>query len=469
MESGLGEQFGDVRIHTDARASQLVGGVSARAFTVGTDIAFGSGEYRPGTIVGDAMLAHELAHTVQQRGGEQTAAASGSLEGHADAAAESALRGERPPVLGRGGLRLQRCNGDKDKTAAPTGSTAPATSTTLGTAAVPPRPAAQSPSGVAAVKSLAIEGRKGDPGLKDAIRGDWSEVKRKFAQREKTLAQASGLVKGGSPEEQQVTRMRARLGALGTAVADAGYVPETSATSWAASTTSDLAADATDAASLRARFKFLPAVISELSGAVTDYLRDRRILGEETTEFARFDPQYGTADARTLISAIRPAVIEATDVKALMAQESGDFTIVDIKGLEGKSKGIVTNRKNRPFVGAAQVGSDALPNAIGWSGSKGVTIASSPDPREDVPKSILLAAAYLGWLLDRLTARLPSPQPTGNELKKMAFAAYNGGLERVVDAAAAMGGKPYTWDTLKSHPRITDQMRTYVSSILQRL
>jgi hypothetical protein len=125
MESGLGEQFGEVRIHTDARAAQLVGGMSARAVTVGMDVAFGSGQYRPGTIVGDAILAHELAHTVQQRGGSRSPVVADSLEGQADAAAESALRGERPPALDRGGLRLQRCDGEKDKSTAPAASATP--------------------------------------------------------------------------------------------------------------------------------------------------------------------------------------------------------------------------------------------------------------------------------------------------------------------------------------------------------
>src|SRR5215213_2646802 len=63
MEKAFGVGFGGVRVHTGAQAESLSEGMNARAFTVGNDIAFGAGEYSPGTLVGDALIAHELAHT----------------------------------------------------------------------------------------------------------------------------------------------------------------------------------------------------------------------------------------------------------------------------------------------------------------------------------------------------------------------------------------------------------------------
>jgi hypothetical protein len=63
----LGGPVDDVRIHTDATANALARAVSARAFAVGRDVYFAQGEYRPGTSSGDQLLAHELAHTEQQR------------------------------------------------------------------------------------------------------------------------------------------------------------------------------------------------------------------------------------------------------------------------------------------------------------------------------------------------------------------------------------------------------------------
>ncbi len=65
-EPRFGADFGDVRIHTDARAGHLAGAIQAKAFTVGRDIFFGAGQYSPGTIRGKRLMAHELTHTIQQ-------------------------------------------------------------------------------------------------------------------------------------------------------------------------------------------------------------------------------------------------------------------------------------------------------------------------------------------------------------------------------------------------------------------
>src|SRR5436305_946644 len=55
---------------TTRRPARLNRALGARAFTIGHDIAFGTGEYRPGTAAGDVLIAHELAHTIQQEGRE---------------------------------------------------------------------------------------------------------------------------------------------------------------------------------------------------------------------------------------------------------------------------------------------------------------------------------------------------------------------------------------------------------------
>ena len=68
MESRVGFDFGAVRVHTDGNAGQLARAVNARAFTVGSDIVFGGGEYRPESKEGQRLLAHELTHVVQQTG-----------------------------------------------------------------------------------------------------------------------------------------------------------------------------------------------------------------------------------------------------------------------------------------------------------------------------------------------------------------------------------------------------------------
>ena len=69
MESGLGADFSDVRVHTDGAAASSAAAVQAHAYTVGNDVVFQAGRYEPETSVGQRMLAHELTHVVQQRSG----------------------------------------------------------------------------------------------------------------------------------------------------------------------------------------------------------------------------------------------------------------------------------------------------------------------------------------------------------------------------------------------------------------
>jgi uncharacterized protein DUF4157 len=66
FEESFRRPFGDVRIHDDARADDAVRGIQAVAFTVGSDIYFRSGAYDPDSEDGKRLLAHELAHVVQQ-------------------------------------------------------------------------------------------------------------------------------------------------------------------------------------------------------------------------------------------------------------------------------------------------------------------------------------------------------------------------------------------------------------------
>jgi hypothetical protein len=129
MESAFGEDFSAVHVHTDTGAAHAAAAMNARAFTVGKEIAFGSGEYQPGTLIGDALIAHELAHVVQQSGAgasptmmPKADGQSDALEGDADLSAVRAVTniwgGARDglksisdsamPSL-RSGLRLQRC------------------------------------------------------------------------------------------------------------------------------------------------------------------------------------------------------------------------------------------------------------------------------------------------------------------------------------------------------------------------
>jgi hypothetical protein len=132
MASVYGQDFSHVRIHTDSRATELSNRFNARAFTVGEHVAFGTGEYKPGTLIGDALIAHEMAHVMQQKDSNATGSLKqkedtgySQLEEDADLSAISAiisLWNDSKNILTntsknaiprlKSGLKLQRCNGN---------------------------------------------------------------------------------------------------------------------------------------------------------------------------------------------------------------------------------------------------------------------------------------------------------------------------------------------------------------------
>ena len=69
METGLGTDLGDVRVHTDSKADESAKAVNAHAYTSGSDVVFQQGKYDPGSTEGKKTLAHELTHVVQQSQG----------------------------------------------------------------------------------------------------------------------------------------------------------------------------------------------------------------------------------------------------------------------------------------------------------------------------------------------------------------------------------------------------------------
>lgn len=116
MENRFGHDFSQVRVHADAEAAESARSVGALAYTVGSHVAFDQGRYAPGSGEGKELLAHELAHVVQQ-GASAAAPASGglpispagdALEAQADSAAAAALQGQSPGHGSTSRLSLQR-------------------------------------------------------------------------------------------------------------------------------------------------------------------------------------------------------------------------------------------------------------------------------------------------------------------------------------------------------------------------
>lgn len=68
MEQRLGHDFGAVRIHSDAEAGASAATIQASAYTYGSHVVMGAGQYQPHTRSGQALLTHELTHVIQQSG-----------------------------------------------------------------------------------------------------------------------------------------------------------------------------------------------------------------------------------------------------------------------------------------------------------------------------------------------------------------------------------------------------------------
>jgi uncharacterized protein DUF4157 len=99
----FGHDFANVRVHADAQAAESARSVGALAYTVGSHVVFGAGQYAPNTSAGKRLLAHELTHVVQQSGGMPGAADSNRAHRSGDVTANNSKAGQ----LSHGGL-IQR-------------------------------------------------------------------------------------------------------------------------------------------------------------------------------------------------------------------------------------------------------------------------------------------------------------------------------------------------------------------------
>lgn len=115
FERGFGRDFSRVRIHADERAAESARAVDARAYTVGQDVVFGRGQFAPATTAGRQLIAHELAHVLQQRGAGSRAGAplavgdpASAAEAEADRAAADIVAGRKPQVGSGEPQRLAR-------------------------------------------------------------------------------------------------------------------------------------------------------------------------------------------------------------------------------------------------------------------------------------------------------------------------------------------------------------------------
>jgi hypothetical protein len=93
MRRVLGWDFSSVHTHADRAAAEFTNRLDARAVTVGSELFFNEGEFRPGTTEGEKLIGHELAHVVQQAGGDRNPGGPADPERAAEAAGNAAARG----------------------------------------------------------------------------------------------------------------------------------------------------------------------------------------------------------------------------------------------------------------------------------------------------------------------------------------------------------------------------------------
>ncbi len=435
-----------VRVFPEDARLQAAG---ARAQTVGSDIAFAPGKYDPASPRGQALIAHELAHVVQQQGAQpdsRPAAAprDGGPEREAGRAARRAMSNE--PVGSLAGLprqQIQYADADDEKA-------------------------------LAAVKSKEIENVAG------ALGGSWSAIGRKIAQRNREIQDLLGLVNKNDADHKTAEAMESRWDAIVAARAKGISADDTP--TMVARAQQAVAADAADVGTMKTKWKkTLGNAIGELRTEINRLAGRDVAYEEEKVQFARFDPMFLDADVKAALGAtgLTPA-----ELKAMLARETADFTDVSIVGLEGKTKGVHSKRPFNPaVVGIAQLKVDSIVDVrkeakklnIGFPAFAGKD--KTKDPALIDPKTAIKSAAlYVTFIGDVLKGGLPQPRPTGADFKLLVVAAYNGGPQRVIDMAKQAGLKTkYDWDAIKNQPamgqesRLRAQMRGYVEEFKHRL
>jgi len=115
MESRFGHDFSHVRVHHGRESAASAKDVGALAYTVGADVVFGAGQYAPETDAGRHLLAHELAHVVQQGAAPgqsinlaRVSSESSTAESEADAAADAVLAGRPVGLMAPSSPGVQR-------------------------------------------------------------------------------------------------------------------------------------------------------------------------------------------------------------------------------------------------------------------------------------------------------------------------------------------------------------------------
>ena len=227
------------------------------------------------------------------------------------------------------------------------------------------------------------------------------------------------------------------------------------------------------------KYKYLKAEMENLHAALEKYLDSLKILSEEYEQIKRYDNFFNSDNSNTIRNAIKVSVT-AADIKAMIMQETGDLIAGGDTKQEEKTGGIPLSNSqgSDQFIGICQMNKASRVSAEKWAQNLGVTIGGESDPRTLPYKAVLLTAAYLGLMVDKVMANLPSPRPDDAEIKKMAWAAYNIGPSAMKRVLLAFKEKykdqqvKATYALLADLPETTDatgQANEYVIGIMRRL
>jgi hypothetical protein len=362
----LGHDFAGVRVHPEAR--RRAGGAGAE--TSGDDIHVAPGHLRPELPLGRALLAHELAHVAQQR-----APGRASIADPGGPGITPAPRGMRQRTVA---CTPESSNDSPSPSPSPPPTPAPQPAPTPS----PPDPKAE----VEKVKSLRLE-----EDLKPGLTADEAVVEKKY---------------------------KARKDAIDKALAAAG-----STSSYGQKLARDLAKSRDDVVKTRDEAAN-PALRDDILKAIAEVAATKKNLADEETAFRRFDDVFAGKDVAAALSG---SGFTASDLKALVSQESGDL----LKKHEADASGNIQ--------GIAQLGKSAA-EAVG----------ADPADRTDPAKAIVIAAKYLAHNAGLLKKSL-SPLPTGEDFKKFVIASYNAGqltIETAQKKAIAQSRAGATWSDI---------------------
>ena len=516
MENAMGTDLSGVKVHTGAQGNEIAQQHNARAVTVGQDIAFASGEFQPGTMTGDALLAHELHHTQQQKGATAAQAKHENANGNendfekdADEAAlsatgkihaqseewESGMEGKSKSAK-KTGLRLQRCGGGSGS--APNKKTATDSLKTVADTLKTQKSPADKPDDQLSYADWKAKYSKKMEGIRDVV-GDQvfaADVQvrqdRLTGAKNQVTSAASVIKKKAVAYKNQIQFWKDHnitppgKTSLTELLSDPGSLSDTDLTKLATSLENDkkLLTDniyqpmtkkgGTIDELLQAinQLKSNRASVKNLETALTD----ATLKQEHKKEANKYNEGYLAEGVKIILDRV------ASNYSVIMTP----LDLRAISGYEQRDKPNPTAKSSAGAIGIGQITDNGLSGGSKWINNqawtddqkkqmvffdpanklKAVTLANLKPLREDTSKAQQLMASAVAATINQLSLNgvFNHGKLTNLEKKMLVIGAYNagaGGLSGHVDS------KNYKWQDISTG--FTAETRKYVGGVLARL